>query len=399
MKILLVALADSIHTARWVRQLADQGWDVRLFPSLDHGVVHRDLNSIPVYHTLCGHSGSLQRKLRWQRRRLFREVRAAIGMRLFPLLWPQRRVRQLLRVIDEFQPDIIHSLEFQAAGYLAAEAKREKSGSFPTWIVTNWGSDIYYFRQFPEHEVKIREVLAQCDYYACECQRDVCLAEAYGFKGQVLPVFPNGGGFDLQEVASLRQSEPVSTRRIVMLKGYQHWVGRALVGLAALEKCAEQLRGYEVVIHSPSRQIRPAAASFSKRTGIKVTILPPDTAHCDILTWYGQARVALGLSLSDGISTSFLEALVMGTFPIQSWTACADEWIVDGLSGLLVPPEDVPTVAAALLRALNDDDMVDRAAVVNWRTAQGRLDHHFLKQKTVELYRMVADSVLIGTTS
>lgn len=390
MKVLLIALADSVHTARWVSQIADQGWDVRLFPSLDHGIVHPELSSIPVYHTLGGQRGHLEQKLRWQRSRLFSGVRAAIGMRIFPLLWPRRRMRQLHRVIADFQPDIVHSLEFQAAGYLTAAVKREQGGMFPPWIVTNWGSDIYYFRQFPAHEEKIREVLAQCDYYACECQRDVCLAEAYGFKSQVLPVLPNAGGFDLQEVAALRQPGPVSTRRIVMLKGYQHWVGRALLGLAALELCAEHLCGYEVVIHSPSRETRQAAASFAKRTGLKVTILPPGTEHRDVLKWYGQARVALGLSLSDGISTSFLEALVMGAFPIQSWTACADEWIVDGQTGILVSPEDVTVVAAALRRALTDDDMVECAAEINLVTAQQRLDQRYIREQAINYYRTVA---------
>lgn len=383
-------MADSVHTARWVNQITDQGWDVRLFPSIDYGVVHPTLRIIPVYHTLGGKKESLDRKLRWQRYRLFRAVRAFTGARLLSKIWPLRRVQQLRRVIDEFQPDIVHSLEFQAAGYLTAEARREKTGVFPLWIVTNWGSDIYWFRQYPEHEQKIRDVLAQCDYYACECQRDVCLAEAYGFKGQVLPVFPNAGGFDLQEVAALRQPGPVSTRRIVMLKGYQHWVGRALVGVAALELCEEQLRGYEVVIHSSSKATRQAALAFAKRTGIKVTILPPGTAHRDILKWYGQARVALGLSLSDGISTSFLEALVMGAFPIQSWTACADEWIEDGTSGLLVPPEDVATVAAALRRALSDDRLVDEAAEINAVTTQHRLDQRLIRQKAIDCYRTVA---------
>lgn len=397
MKILLVALADSIHTARWVRQIADQGWDVRLFPSLDHGVVHPELSCIPVYHTLLGQCGALERKMRWQRQRLFRDVRGILGIRLLPSLWPRRRVRQLLRVIDEFQPDIVHSIEFQAAGYLTAAVKRERREGFPSWIVTNWGSDIYWFRQFSGHEEKIREVLAQCDYYACECQRDVCLAAAYGFKGQVLPVFPNAGGFDLQEVAALRQTGLVSTRRIVMLKGYQHWVGRALVGVAALELCAEQLRGYEVVIHSTSPETRRAASLFEKRTGVKVTLLPPGTTHRDILKTYGQARVALGLSLSDGISTSFLEALVMGAFPIQSWTACADEWAEDGTSAILVPPEDVAAVASALRRALTDDALVNRAAELNAVTTRQRLDLQFIREQAIGMYHTVVRERGIGS--
>ena len=32
MRVLFVAMADSIHTARWIRQLQGQGWDLHLFP-------------------------------------------------------------------------------------------------------------------------------------------------------------------------------------------------------------------------------------------------------------------------------------------------------------------------------------------------------------------------------
>lgn len=390
MKILLIALSDSIHTARWVRQLSDIGWDVRLFPSIDYGVVHPGLSCIPVYHMLGAQSGPLGRKLRWQHHRLFTALRSFLGVRLLPQLWPQRRMQQLLRIIDEFQPDIIHSLEFQAAGYLTAAAKREKGALFPPWIATNWGSDIYHFRQFPEHEKLIRKVLELCDYYSCECRRDVCLAKGLGLKGKVLPVFPNTGGFDLDELRKIRQPGPISLRRIIVLKGYQHWVGRALIGLAALGQCADLLEDYELVIHSVSVQTKKAALTFQKRTGIRVTLLPHNSSHEAILKMYGNARIAIGLSLSDGISTSLLEALVMGAFPIQSWTACADEWIEDGKTGLLVPPEDPDVIEKAIRHALTDDAMVDQAAEENWRTAQERLDHNLLKHKAVELYNTVA---------
>ena len=78
--------------------------------------------------------------------------------------------------------------------------------------------------------------------------------------------------------------------------------------------------------------------------------------------------------MSDGISTSFLEAMVMGSFPVQSWTSCAGEWIVDGKSGILVPPDDPAPVAAALRRALTDDRLVDAAAERNRAEAGRRLD-------------------------
>jgi hypothetical protein len=42
------------------------------------------------------------------------------------------------------------------------------------------------------------------EYYFCQCQRDVYLARTYGFKGEVFPVFPNDGGFDLERGSALR---------------------------------------------------------------------------------------------------------------------------------------------------------------------------------------------------
>ncbi|MBW1897870.1 MAG: glycosyl transferase family 1, partial [Deltaproteobacteria bacterium] len=103
-----------------------------------------------------------------------------------------------------------------------------------------------------------------------------------------------------------------------MLKGYQGWAGRALVGLRALERCADILAGYEIVIYSASKEVLIAAELFSKSTGVQTTIIPEGTPHHEVLKLHGKARISIGLSISDAISTSLLEAVVMGSFPIQS---------------------------------------------------------------------------------
>lgn len=54
MKILFVAMSDSIHTARWINQIADRGWDIRLFPSIDCGITHPELKNVHVYHSFYG---------------------------------------------------------------------------------------------------------------------------------------------------------------------------------------------------------------------------------------------------------------------------------------------------------------------------------------------------------
>ena len=156
-----------------------------------------------------------------------------------------------------------------------------------------------------------------------------------------MPVLLNTGGFDIKEVAKLR-NEKTSERKIVMVKGYQGWAGRALVALRALERYANLLSGYKIYLYSVQSNtgVNIAAGLFTNKTKIPIKIIPLFTSHRGILKYQSQARIYLGLSISDAISTSFLESMAMGSFPIQSNTSCADEWIENGKSGILVPPED-----------------------------------------------------------
>ena len=393
-RILFVAMTDSIHTARWINQTADHGWDIHLFPvysvapspELRNATVYglallrpRNLHPSVRYIGLLpiGRAGNILEKSIY---------------RLFPQLWAYA-LGILVRII---KPDIVHSLEFQHGAYLTMPVinrQRKRGGKSPKWVVTNWGSDVYLFGRLAEHRERVRQVLEQCDFYSCECERDVKLAQELGLTGQVLPVIPNTGGFDLQHAATLRQPGPTSQRRTILLKGYQNWAGRALVGLRAIERCADLLKvgEFQVAIYSASPEVKIAAEIFEQETGIK-TILIPTSTHDEMLRWYGQARHYLGLSISDAISTSLLEAMVMGTFPIQSYTACADEWIVDGKSGFIVPPEDPDIIEKFIRRALQEDELVDHAAEVNAQTVRERLGQELVRQKITIFYEQVMNS-------
>ncbi|WP_167631300.1 glycosyltransferase family 4 protein [Mariprofundus ferrooxydans] len=388
MKILLVAMTDSMHTARWISQINEQGWDVRVFSSIAFSHIANDLDASTIYNPLFSQRNMAKNKkvigLNVRNRKLFDIIKSIVSDYMHNI-----SLKSLIRVIKSFQPDIIHSLEIQNAGYLTLDAK-QRMDSFPPWIVTNWGSDLYLFGRLPEHRSRIEAVLSECDYYSCECIRDVGLAQKYGFTGQVMDVMPNTGGFDLARLSSLRQPGEISDRKVIMLKGYQGWAGRAQVGLRALARCSEILDGYEVVIYSPDYATSLSAQLFTQDTGVPVTLLPCGTSHEEILKYHGKARISIGLSISDAISTSFLEAIAMGSFPIQSWTSCANEWCDDGVNCILVPPEDPDVVELAIRRALSDDDLVNNAAMDNAVTVKERLDSNLLKQKTISFYNKVA---------
>lgn len=388
--ILLVAIPNSIHTARWIGQINDQGWNIHLFPSTAEAPAHPQIDNVTVHYLMHSTRVSSTAAATHPRATVFKRAIHAIQRRILDEVFTHWRARQLARVIRRVRPDIVHSMEIQAAGYLTLAARELSSGRFPPWIVTNWGSDIFLFGRLAQHKQRIRGVLENCDYYSCECERDVALARAFGFRKTVLPVSPNSGGFDLGRLEKVRSRLATSDRRVIVLRGYQGWAGRALVGLRALERCADALKGYTVVIHSAAPEVVIAAELFTDRTGVGTRIVPAGTPHDEMLSFHAQARISIALSISDAISTSLLEAMVMGSFPIQSCTACADEWVQHGVSGLIVPPEDPDIVEAAIRKALSDDELVNGAAQINWEVAQGRLSRTLLKQRAVDMYRSIA---------
>ena len=286
--------------------------------------------------------------------------------------------------VRALRPDLIHSMEFQHCGYLVLRARELYGPGFPTWLATNWGSDIYYFGRFPDHRAQIERLLAAIDFYSCECKRDVEIARQFGYSGPVLYGVPNSGGLDLAQAASLRSSQRPSRRKLVMIKGYQHFAGRALTALKAVETFAAQLGGYRIVLFSVSEAPRQRAREL-KQAGLDIEVIDWAT-HEQILTRFGDARLYMGISISDAISTSVLEAMAMGAFPIQTNTSCCDEWFKDGEGGFIVPPDDFDVICEKFGRALTDDALVDRAAEVNWRTVQARLDKNIVAPKIVEFY-------------
>lgn len=356
MKILFIGMPDSIHAERWINQLSDTGWDIHFFP-VNPAKPRDGFKNVVLDIPENNHR-----------------------------LSAAERVNLLQKLIEEIKPDIIHSMELQHAGYMTMEVKK-KLKNFPKWVVTNWGSDIYLFGRIAEHTLKIREVLENCDYYSCESERDVRLAGEYGFKGRVISTCPNSGGLDFNIINRLRNRNKPSSRKKIMLKGYQGWAGRAQVGLRALERAKDILEDYEIIMFSANtKEIRVSGELFANATGIKLTMLPHGTPHEEILKFHGMARISIGVSISDAISTSLLEAMAMGSFPIQSWTSTADEWIEDGKTGILIPPEDPDVIEQAIRIALKDDKLVDNAMDVNFKEVFKRADSEKLKTEIVNIY-------------
>lgn len=429
MRILFVVLPRSPHSARHVNLLVAAGWEVHVAATYPAALLPEFSPRI-VVHTAPTDTPAGRWRTRLTRRvrlatartayRAGDLVRGVTGRPLDPgpfairpaetprrpivdgidfgelanesALGASRRAPWLAELIDALRPDVIHSFSIQQASYLTLAAGALCRRPFPPWIVGNWGQDIHFYRQIDYHRSAISAVLTRCDFYMAECQRDVDLARGLGFAGTALGVAPIGGGFDVARLRRLRSAGPTSSRRLIMVKGYQDLVGRGLVALRALALCADVLGGYRVAVYLANPDVKLAAELLGHDSGIPVDVLPY-LPYDELMRHHGRARFAIGLSLSDGISTSALEAMIMGALPIQSHTSCLDEWIRDGETGLLVHPNDPIEVAAAIRRAVADDELVDAAAVANHRTVAARLDTSLVTPSVLAMYERVAEEM------
>jgi len=88
----------------------------------------------------------------------------------------------------------------------------------PKFMLTNWGSDIFWFQRFPRHKARLQNLLQLADFLSAEGERDIVLAMKLGFTGPATPVIPNAGGLSEADFAVARVAP--CERKTIALTGY-----------------------------------------------------------------------------------------------------------------------------------------------------------------------------------
>jgi glycosyltransferase involved in cell wall biosynthesis len=373
--VLVVGMPDSIHLARWLGQFRESPTRFLIFPSSPARRVRPELEQLlassePGNFKLIGFPIWLALPL-WAADKVF-----------------DNRIRGLFlrRCIRKYQPQILHCLEMQGAGYILLKAYRGLKASLrpKRIIVTNWGSDIYWFRQFAQHREKISSLLTIATDYSAECVRDVELAREFGFRGNAFPVFPNSGGLpDKLFSAPLR---PVGERNVILVKGYQGWVGRAVIALRAIEGLSELLNDYQIVVYSANFRTLVEVWRIRIRSGLKISLYRKGAlSHEEMMSLFSSSKLHVGLSLSDAISTAVLESFANGVIPVQTSTACVSEWFEGG--GVAVDELSVAAVRAAISHGLVIANAGDDVLELNRERVRSRASESIVKRASAAFYR------------
>ena len=121
----------------------------------------------------------------------------------------------------------------------------------------------------------------------------------------------------------------------------------------------------------------------------------PQVLRDDVRDLLGAMDVFVMPSLSEGLGTSLLDAMAASKATVATDTGGIPEVVVDGDTGLLVPPRDHHALAHAIARLLKDQKLRDRMGAAGLARVEQMFSADRMVERTLEVYRARSASVTI----
>ena len=380
MKILMVSI-NSIHFERWTNQLQESGHEVHWFNVRDGGYSEK----LSWVNQIVG----------WKFKFINNKARVFIKKR-WP--WLYNKLSFLIenstekafeKVLLEIQPDVVHSfvLYISCVPILPVMQKYQNI----KWMYSSWGSDLFYFQNQPKYLNDIKQVLPRVNYMFADCKRDIDLAKAYGFDGQVLGVYPGGGGYPIDDYKA--HISPLNQRKLILVKGYQGRSGRAITVLKALESLSVKLNTHPVIVFGADNEVEDFIMKRNLNSKLDLTVYPKSAflPQMELIKLMGQALIYIGNSNSDGMPNTLLESIIMGAFPIQSNPGGATAEIIEhGKNGFLIEDCNNSSEIETLIdNALNNMELIQSACKYNQKTIMPSLDRTTISKEVIAKYNSI----------
>jgi hypothetical protein len=395
-KILFIGLAQSSHAQAWIDLLADCQFNVRLFampkgsPPADWAVktyINAPYIGIDAEFRKYMFSG-LKGKIGFY----YNKVARRIGLE--PIAGPDT---WLAHIIKKWHPDIIHVIglfDDQGGLFYLQTRKKFKLEKYGHLVIQlRGGSDMELRRHNPEQRAIIRQALTACEQIICDNRANIQYAGDLGIPfdkfASIVPV-PGSGGMDLSGLSSATAPPSQRERMIVWPKAYECQWSKALPVLEAIQAAWKKVRPFEIHMLA----VTPDVAEW-------VLAMPDEIRrHChiykripqqEVFSLLKRARIMLAPSLVDGVPNSLYEAMAFGAMPIVSPLATITPVVKQDENVLFARNLYPDEIAAALVRALTDDALVDGAAQNNLRLVEKIANRQTIRKQVINFYNKLLE--------
>lgn len=306
-----------------------------------------------------------------------------------------RHVGEVKSLLEEIKPDFLHAMRLPFEGILASLA----AGNVPL-LVSTWGNDLTLFaRSFPLVGRMTRQALTRANALHCDCSRDLRLATNWGFDsskpGIVLP--GNGGvqrelfhqGRPDRKILK-RFSLPEGRTFIINPRGVRPYVRNDAVFSSLPLILRKRPDAFFLAV---AMEGNPVAEQWVEKLGIGASVrLLPLVSPETMAELFRLASVTVSPSDHDGTPNTLLEAMACGCFPIAGDIESLREWITNGVNGLLCDPSNPESLADAVVRALEDEDLRRRAASANQKLIDERAEYQQVMKEAEDFYLRVIET-------
>lgn len=334
MRIAMVASSDAYWTPLYVRHFSSAGHEVRVFSLAATPLAAADVDLVHV----CG-----------PRPRLI----PAAG-------WFLAQVPRLRRLLRRFAPDVVFAPYMSSNGVAAALAWRGPL------VVSGHGGDVLrqagYLPGGPLHRHMMRFQCRRAATVHVVADELVDALTAYGVPRERIVCFPLG--VEVGQFPASSHVREASTAHIVCTRRQEAvYANDVLVDALALLRDRGCSARCTFVGGGPLLAERRAQV---ERLGLgdEVTFTG-QVPMATVESLLRSAHVYVSASTSDGTSSSLLEAMLCGPFPVVSRIRANMPWINDGITGLFFDPGDAVALAGALERAIRSPEMRRAASSLN----------------------------------
>lgn len=269
-----------------------------------------------------------------------------------------RLLVDLQRVLDRYQPDLLHAGPLHLSAYLAAQT------GFQPLVSMSWGYDLLYdARHDASVEEALRFTLQHSAAMVGDCQTIRRLAVSYGIPDERVVTFP--WGIDLERFNGGQEHRPSSLERsdrqrfnrpeftLLSTRGWEPIYGIDVIA-RAFTLAAERSPELRLVMLGGGSQESLIRKILNDAGVLDRVTFPGSVNQADLPGWYHSADLYISASHSDGTSISLLEALASGTPALVSDIPGNREWIEPGVHGWWFADGDPQALAEMINHSLKN---------------------------------------------
>ncbi|HZI92679.1 MAG TPA: glycosyltransferase family 4 protein [Patescibacteria group bacterium] len=294
------------------------------------------------------------------------------------------RVRRLL---DQFHPDVVLATYMSSNGMTAALCWKG-----PLVVSARGGDVLQQASHLPGgvlfHGPMMRFVSRHATTVHAVSEEIVEKLVAYGVPAARIVCFPMG--VDSDSFAPPADAHPSEAPLHIICTRRQEPVYRTDTLVKALHLLRQAGRKFRCTMAGGGPLMRERLEQIRRLDLSDVVTCTDYVPHETIRSLLRTADIYVSASASDGTSSSLLEAMACGLFPVVSRIRANEPWIRDGETGLFFQVGDAAGLGRALERALDDASLRERATLTNRALVQREANQKTNMNRLLELLSAAA---------